>query len=696
MSKASNSKANTTGGGSFPNYNSPYDFVIQWIEESTKSKKVLKSTIERTMDAYEGKPSKNTYKANAASYGNTLNNPEEKSNWQRFCSRIPDGHSDILRKSIETVVSQLQGGIGQYDYEIDDPTMNVDDDLIQRLQSATSKFYIDSGIEEMKASIARDMLINGAAYVYVTYDKDKKDFKATLLEAWRVINDPNTGRINRRRYCGFHQMESWIDVKKDLKFREDKLVTLNDMDIYVKNVNDVVRNPNFTSEYVTENNIKETAMNIYGVNYYKGRNLDQDLTADNKYRGDDVEICYVWDLNENKRYKVLNRKFVIEAVDNDLHRDVKYVSTDPRDPEGKKEIKKTKKININCPIIEIPYLRHPRYSYPVTPVWGQLDTFDEICSAESLRSHNMSIMGPINFFGSPYDIEILTNAANIAGVGIEGMDGTAGVLNKQHDVTIVDQYIRNREEEIKKALNSVDEYDMQAMMGDRASAREAGNISLAIAQGLNPLVAVMESGIAKVLRVFELLYVIYNEKGKYAIINNGKYDEVTVQEMALDAIINVKLQSQIENRLQMISATAMSTLNFLLSSGKVNEQEVLADFIPLITQNVISRKRARAYYQQAPATPQEIGGAIAAGQGIADMMNAEQQNAIDNYPQAVANAETAGMGAEDLEAVAQELGQPMPQGNPYDAGYGMPEEILGSAAQGLPSDVAGEIANTMQ
>lgn len=718
MSKDSNSSA-PTGNGSFPNYNSPYDFVIQWIEESTLRRTELKQLVERTMKAYKGKPSKNKYKAYAAAYGNTLNDPHEKATWQKYCENIPDGRSDILRKSIETVVSQLQGGIGQYEYNVFDPLMEVDDDLIERLTSATEKFYIDSGLDTMKAELARDMLTNGAAYIYVTYDQEKKQYDAKLLEAWRVIADTNRGRHNRDRFLGFHQMESWIDVKKSLDFRGTKLVTLNDMDTYVKNINDVVRNPNFQSSYATENQLHVTQKLIYGSNYYKGRNTDQDLTADNRYRGDDVEVSYVWDLHENKRYKVLNRKYVIEAKDNDLTRNVKIPFIDPRTDE---ETSKTKKISMDCPIIEIAYLRHPAYNFPVTPVWFLLDDFDEICSAESLRSHNMSIMGPINFFGSPYDIEILTKAANIAGIGIEGMDGTAGVLNKQHDSTIVDGYIMLREQKIQRALNASDQYDLQQMIGDRASAKEAGTVSMMIAQGTNPLIASIEQGFSKAIRAFELLYVIYNEKGKFPFNNKSGYDEVTVQEIALDAIINVKLQSQIEFKAQMVSATAMSAMNFMLSSGQFDPAMVTEDFVPLITQGLISRKRARQYVIPEAPPPEAVAGNAQVGRNVAGQLNLEDAAVRANPDQALAQQAMSGMTPEEIAQLDQILAQGAPDmaaagATQYVPAVGGPEDLTeaqtmeaamsqmqqGPAAEvfdpavgaGLGAEVGGEIANEM-
>ncbi len=668
------------------NYNDPNDHVIQWIEESCRERVQLKRLVERTMRAYEGYPLRNSYKMNVSRYANSLENETEKKNWQLRCKSIPEGRSDVMRKSIETVVSQLQGGIGQYEYTVYDPIMEVDDDLIARLESACDKFYIDSNLNGMKDDIARDMITNGAAYLYVKYDKENKQYKTTLIESWRMLNDPNRLRTNRPRYTGFTQMESWKNVKSMITFKNGAVVTENDMDVYVDNIGKLINNPDFSNQYVDENKLKQDIGLCYSDPYYQSRVIDTKLKENNAYLGDDVEVSYVWDLANHIQYKVINRRYIVEKKEVDLKRKISIEQRDPRDPENKKKISKPKTVQIDAPIIEIPYLKHPKYSFPVTPLWFLLNDFDEICSAESLRAHNMSIMGPLNFYGSSYDIEILSNAANVAGIGIEGMDGTVGVLNKQHDTSIIDEYIRIREEKIKRGINAVDQFDMQEMIGDRASAKEVGAISNTVAQGLNPLVASMESGIAQAIRTFLKLYVIYNEDGAFSINNNGEYADVTLEEMALDAIVKVKLQSQIEFKMQAVSATAMGNLNSLMaaaSNGLINMDLVLEDYIPLITQGIVSRKRARQYAATPAPTAEEAMVASAAGSMVAGSLNAEQQAAINNPAQTELAAEAEAMSNDELAMLEQTLANP---------------NVLQDLApmtpvDGLPADIAGEIAN---
>src|SRR5690606_36290876 len=172
---------------------------------------------------------------------------------------------------------------------------------------------------------------------------------------------------------------------------------------------------------------------------------------------------------------------------------------------------KTKKVSLDHPFIELPYIKTDWDTYPITPLFYVLDDFDDLCAMETILDHTLSIMAPITFVAQSSDAEKISRIASISGETIEGVPATAGVFNKTHDITPIVTAIQRTEEKIKRGMKAVDPFELQAMIGDRATAKEVASASGQVAQGINPFLANIETAMAELGDKFIKMEVIYGK-----------------------------------------------------------------------------------------------------------------------------------------------------------------------------------------
>ena len=206
----------------------------------------------------------------------------------------------------------------------------------------------------------------------------------------------------------------------------------------------------------------------------------------------------------------------------------------------------TKTIRYGAPIVEIPYLTSPDYSFPTSDTFFILDEFSTLCSAESLLAHNLSIASPITFAATSSDAEKTSKLMSVSGEIVENTNTTTTVMNKQHDNSPVIGQIQRSEEKIKRTLGAPDQFEMQQMVGDRATSREVVAASGAVSQRLNTLISRIEKGMSDLAELFIHMFLVHTDSTKNLTIEPGQYGEVDRDKLAFKLVISAKLRKSIE------------------------------------------------------------------------------------------------------------------------------------------------------
>lgn len=678
--------------------NDEHAYVLQWITEAKQAIRDRLRASRRNNIAYQFEPSKNTYKiaAKQLTKEKAMKQGIAEHDWDRIqcgVDAIPDGKSEIYFDVVETNVNQLSGGIGQYEYTVFDKSRVLDPNLEQLLELNASRVYNLYGLDSLKDQSIREIQLNAATYYYTFYNQKSDDIEVELLNISQVIIDPIRFRRGKDRYIGFHKMISWSDLEKEIEFKEEYLDTINDVKVYAKNIQDLMNNPNAQVDAFATNDLRADIANIYTDQKYTSNATTIEAEAKQKYQGEDVEITYLWDLSTGDKFSVVNRKFIVDKEEKALD-----VNISIKDSFGGKEVSHSLLKRLDSPIIEIPFIVNPNLAYPITPLDYHADTFDEICSMTSLKKHNESIAGTLTPFGSDYDLAILANAGNVSGVGVTGMDGTIGFLNKQYDPTFMDSRIEERCQKIRKSMNAYSQIDMQMMIGDRASAKEAGQANNAVAAGHNSLVHNLEIGYSKILRNINLLTVKYKHDKVIKVNLDDDLPTVNVAYLALDAVLNVKMKSEVERVRQQSSLVASQLIAAGANNQYINQEIFMPKMLEIIFGGLLSRTELRSMIKE-PVNQEAINAAVTQAQNNAGALRLEQEVVSQNPQEAIAARMAREMTPQDMEtfAIEQELqnGGSINQGVPSETAQpGVdPNGELVPDSTGLPPEIAGEIAN---
>lgn len=568
-----------------------YAYVLDWIKEASEARTVQNQYVQRTVKAYQGEPLVNRYKQQLNTYADavSLTDSVKGKLLKDTLKDIPDKKNLTLHNAVETVVSMAQGGVGRFEFGPYDPDMDQDDETVDKLASAAKHFYNTEKIDSIIPIFIRNAVLSGASYMHVKQKKGKKC--ATLLDSSNVLTDPKRMKTNYQRFIGFHQRESWRAVKnRTTKTKGGFLLkTINDADVYVTQITQElngVLDANPADEFLHQRLRRDLDI------FYKPLQTQiLEIRKDNpdyQYGGDEIEITYLYDLMNDMYFEVINRKYIIVGKANDLKRTVESTFTDHK---GKTH-KVSKEIKLDHPLIELPYLKTFWDAYPISPLFYILEDFDDLCAMESVLFHNLSIMAPITFIGQSSDAERVSKAASIAGEIVEGLPQTFSVLDKTHDITSVITAITRYEDRIKRIIKATDPFEMQAMLGDRASAKEVSSLSGQISQGLNPFIANIETAMAELGEKFMKLEMIFGGKDRYPFVHNGKYAELEASDMAADYEVTAKLTSSIKLEQETNSRKALELVQYLAQSEAVDKKQFLGTLIPIILTNLVTREQA--------------------------------------------------------------------------------------------------------
>ena len=618
-----------------------YGYLIDYVNEAALARTSLRGMCTRAIAAYKQIPMRNSYKENAVKYKQSIANSASAETLryvQAVCDSIPDSTNDTVFNAVETFVSMAMGGAEQFEYRPADKYMTKDTELVEKLSALAQFFHDDNKIDSLIAQATRNMVLQGQGCFFLNPIKDGR-FKVSLIDAWNKLDDPRYLKTNCKRYEGYTEVTHWGKLKEDI-FKNQKdymLSVINDVDQYLEELTGDFRE---WEDEITED--LDIFQNIYNTAKYNNSKSVDDKgkpvsPVKPGYKGDDIEVAYIWDTISDVYGIVVNRRFLVVATEHPYRKtvDVKY-----KDTKGKEKVKHIT-VELDSPMVTIPFLQLSNETYPVSPLFYCLDDFDAICSMESVMNHNFSIMAPITFLGTSYDAEQVALLSQVAGQIAEGTLNTLQVMNKSHDMSAIIAAIERREQRIKRMLGATDQYELSQMLGNRATASEVATTAGVVAQRMNNPLANIECGMSELIQKMFAMYIIFGDDDEFTFSNNGEVATVSKVDMLGRSIIRAKLKSQIKLQQQEQSRNALMVLQNLAGAPGVNRENLVATLVPIITQGVVSRRQAESFVEQPMLSPEEV-------QQLQQMVNqAPQQNQIFDQ------ASLEGMAPEDIDQMTE-------------------------------------------
>lgn len=607
------------------NKSQKYDYLIRYVNEAAEARLPLLAMCERATLAYKQCPLHNTYRENADQYVQNIGNgnPEVVKCLKHLCNTIPDATNDTVFNAVETWVSMAMGGAQQFEYEPADEYAEKDPALVDRLASLAKYFHDDNKIDSLLPKATRKLVMQGQANFYLE-PLDGSRFKVSLIDAYKMLHDPRASKTNRARFTGFTEVKAWSEVKAEIykKGYGYMLKTINDVDQYIDELSGA--HPYRWEDEITAD--LNTFKSIYAVDPVgNSKSVDKDgkevSPKEPGYKGEDVEVAYIWDLISNVYAVIINRRFIVQIEDDKLKKtlDVKYY-----DSEGNEKTRPDT-VRIDSPIVTIPFIDADWETFPVSPLFYCLDDFDAICSIEAVMNHNLSIMAPITFMSASYDAEQFEKLSQVAGQIVEGTLQTFGVVNKSHDMSACLTAIERREQRIKRMLGATDQFELQAMIGNRATAAETSAMVGAVSQRMNAPLANIETGMSELIQKMFAMTLIYGDKDDITFPYEGSVATLSKEDILGRALIRAKLSSKIKLERVEQGRNALMIMQTLVGIEGINKENLIKTLVPIISQGVVTRQQADSFVQEQQVDPMQI---IQAQQAVEEAQNAASQNPI--------------------------------------------------------------------
>lgn len=668
-----------------------YNYLLDYIQEACEARESLRSMCNRAVEAYKQIPSHNTYKENALSFKQNIANSsasaEQVNLAEALCNSIPDATNDTVFNATETFVSMAMGGADQFEYCPADEFMNKDSELVDRLSALAKYFHDDNKIDSLLPKATRNMVLQGQACLYLKPIKDGR-FKVSLIDAWKKLDDPRAIKNNTARFVGFTEITHWKTLKDHIyKNRNNYLLSvMNDVDQYLQALNG-----NYEGWEDELKHDLDTFKSIYAVTAPPSKSVDdkgkETSPVETGYKGDDIEVAYIWDLINNLYAIVVNRRFIVSVQEHPYQKTLKITN---HTTSGDKDFPIT--VEIDSPMVTIPFIEMPNETFPVSPLFYCLDDFDAICSMESVMNHNFSIMAPITFLGSSYDAEQAAMLAQMAGQVVEGTMNTLTVMNKTHDMSVIMTAIERREQRIKRMMGATDQYELSQMIGNRATAAEVSSMSSIVSQRMNNPLANIETGISELVQKMFAMYIIFGEEDEFTFSNDGGVSTVTKKDMLGRSIIRAKLKSQIKIQQQEQSRNALMVLQTLVGIPQgINTESLISTLVPIITQGVVNRRQAESFISEPQIDPESV--------AQLQQMIAQQSPETPMFDEASMSAMESG----DVDAMSQAANQalttgsadvPMPSYSPEDSAYAQDQSVVPTVNTGADNYRAGIESNS--
>lgn len=709
------------------NFNNKWNYPIQWIEESYGARFMYQGLLYRTARMLHGEPFKNTYQDDVNSNLGPLSD-EERGSLNSSCLTVPKGHSFMLADAIKTISNQLSSGVDTYEYTIDDPFMTIAPDLEERLSTQCSIDYANNKLGSYAGTYTNDMLCSGLVAVLVKYDPKHNKNIVERINPKNTWVDTMYHSTGRERYRGYSTMISWNELKKMVsddgdeinttieapaesifdekgefkkaKYKNRKIRTLNGLDIYVDDINRIATSPQLQSVPTIFGEYNHDFIQCYNMQYYHTLATDPKARTKNGYNGMDVELTVIYDLNRKIEFKIINRRFVISMNKRAFRRGLFFSETNPLTNQ---KVYRYREESLECPLI-FKFLKPNTMDdapYPISPVFDLLDKHDELCGWIARRNHVSKILSILRIETNGADASSMKDLFNVMGIVIDDVQGEINSVNFQYSYDPIDSQIERLTEDIQRHLSSYTQFDALQMMGDRASAAESGMATGAIAQGVADVQNALMDLYADIARLCLMNRVIYSPTDEFPIVNNGNYSTITIQDMALHAIIRVKSAMSKKVQERQLAANSMAVLSNL---GQEFSPRLKAILIEQALYGQVPRKTVEENLINIPSSEKEIETARLMAQNQAQMLQQNQamyeqdptsyetQNVIDNFSPDEVNQIIAGVQATPT-GTEEYLDENTIVGNPSLLDMQAQEGAMSVNMAGQSSDLGAELAN---
>ncbi len=644
-------------------YNLWPNHVIQWLEESEVARVNYQYWLWRANLAKLGKPCKNLYQQELDSNLDKIADVEKRNSYKKHCIKVPEGSSFALKKAVDNRANQMACGVDAYEYQVNDPYNIIKPDTADLLAAQCQQDYVQNKLNVMSATFSRDLTWAGVAAVLIKYDPISDKNKVMRINPKNIWFDTKYSSLGVERFRGYSTMISWkklkkmiaddkdeevnLDIKapdrsitreeekdakkywgidKTAKYNNRKIRTLNGLDIYVEDLNRLAASPqlgglNYFYEY------DHDLHTCYNLNWYRTYASDPVKRTKSQYNGDDVELTVIYDLDKKIEYKVINRRYVISANSKAFRRKIAFTITNPITGEQKERLDD---FCLDCPL-KFQFEEQENmdsFPHPWAPVFSLLDTHDEVCAWRAKREHVSKILSILRIETNGADAVSLRGVLNIMGIVLDDIQGDINSINFQYSYDPIDSEIAFRENRIQQLLHAYDQFDALQAMGDRASAAESGMAVGAIAQGLSTHQNAIMQLYADIARQCIANRVAYSPNQEFPIVTLGQERALTLQEMALDAIINVKpaLAAKVAERT--VAANAMQVLASF--NGRLSKP-LEAYLMEKAMLGIMPKGFAESGILDQGANPQEIALAQQQAQNDAQML-AQNQQAYEQNP----------------------------------------------------------------
>lgn len=711
---------------SWVNWDNKFSYPLQWLYESASARWAYQRWIWRSSLAKQGKPCRNVYQEELTTNLKKAD-PLTQKKYEERCKQVPEGRSFALRRAVDNIAAQMAGGVDSYDYHINDPYMVIDSDTEDLLSAKCEQDYIDNKLALLAPVFSDDILWYGMAACVIKYDPEHDKNKVMRIHPKNVWFDTKYSSTGCERFRGYSTMISWRKLKKMIaddddeinlsikapdgapireegegkdkkvvldktaKYSNRKIRTLNGLDIYVDGLNKLAASSQLAYGLTEFPEYDHDLRQCYNLGWYRSLASDPEKRTKNGYNGDDVELTVLYDLDKKIEYKIINRRYVISANEKAFKRKIRFTWIDPRTGM---EQSRMDDFCLDCPLkIQFETCNNMDIApHPWSVVFDLLDSHDELCGWRAKREHVSKILSILRIDTNGADAESLVGMLNVMGGIFDDLQGDVTSLQFNYNYDPIDSEIAHLENQIQQVLHAYDQFDALQAMGDRASAAESGMATFAVAQGLAVHQGALMAMFAAIARQCIANRVAYSHRWEFPVVNHGNYGSVTMQQMALTAVIDVKpkLAKQIQEK--QIAANSMALLGTL---GERLSKEGQAYLIEQALYGTMPRKMAETFVKDAGPSQEELALAKQQADNDAEMLRQNQQMYQENsIPYEVDNVMRTSSPDVIDEAIKQ-LGSEQPADT-------NPVEILDMAGQtgsinpdmaGMTPELAGYLAN---
>lgn len=695
----------------FVDYNEKWSYPLQWIEETRAARYEYQRLLHRVNKAMLGQPSRNLYREEVES---NLRGIEMSDEDRSRCLNVPEGKSFALSQAVDTIANQMSGGVDTYEYQIDDPYMLIDDDTEELLAAKCEQDYVENKLDLFAPTFSRDLKKYGLAAVMVSYnpEDDTNDiFRINPKNTWVDTMYSSTGK---ERFRGYSTMIPFSDVLKMIEHDKDelnlnievpdrsvlnkngvpdprikigrkKISDLNDLAIYIEDINKLATSSSLNGNLAEYWEYAHDLGNCYNSSFYQTYATDPVQRTKNGYHGDDVELTIMYDMTRGIEFKIINRRFVISVNEHAFRRMIAFPIKNPIDGSEHYRIDEFK---LKCPLkFQFEDQENRDYfPYPTSNLFPLLDLHDQLCALRAKREHVVKILSILRIESNAADADSLRKTLNIMGVILDDIEGEVNTINFSYNFEPIDSQIAYLEQCIQDKLNAFNTFDAMQSMGDRASAAESGMATGAVAQGLATHQNAIMNLYSEIASQCIGNRVVYSPRSEFPIKNIGGYSAVTIQQMALNAVIRVKSKMARKVAERTIASNALTFLGTM--RGMLNETG-LAYFAEQALMGQVPRKLAATFFIEQGPSAQEIANATLAGQNTAQMLQQNEQAYMNNPLPYEADNVMQNMSSEDIDSVIAGLNQA------NVSSENMPDMNLNEAESlsGFTPESGGEFAN---